>query len=208
MQGNRLSSLVVFNARDLVPLGYTAFAFALGVTAGAILRRTLPAMATTLVGFVVAWVAMGTGIRQSLASPLQRSFALSPSTTGYGFSGSFLSRGAATLQPDAPRIHGAWVLSTRIVSDKTGSLLTSGTVKADCPNLAATAGPRAGSGPGALQQALHTCVANVATTYHGVVTYQPGSRFWAFQSYELAIFAGLALALIGLGAWWVRHRLT
>lgn len=208
VQGNRLSSLFVFNARDVIPLGYTAFAFALGVAAGAILRRTLPAMATTLVGFVVAWVAMGTGVRQSLISPLKRSFALNPNTTGYGFSGSFLSSGVATLRPEAPRIPGAWVYSTQIVNDKTGSLLTSRVVKADCPRLVNTAGSHTGSGPGALQQALHACVTNVATTYHEVTTYQPSSRFWAFQSYELAIFAGLTLALIGLGTWWVRHRVN
>jgi hypothetical protein len=207
-QGNRLSSLIVFNARDLVPLGYSAFAFALGVTAGAILRRALPAMAATLAGFVVAWVAMGTGIRQSLISPLQRSFALNPNTTGYGFSGSFLSSGAATLRPDAPRFPGAWVYSTQVVSDKTGSLLTSGVVKADCPSLVSTAGTQGGSGPGAVQQALHACVIKVATMYHGVATYQPGSRFWAFQAYELAIFVGLALALLGLGAWWICRRLN
>jgi len=33
------------------PHGYAAFAFALGVTAGAVIRRTLPAMAATLVAY-------------------------------------------------------------------------------------------------------------------------------------------------------------
>jgi hypothetical protein len=39
------------------------------------------------------------------------------------------------------------------------------------------------------------------------VSFQPGSRFWAFQWYETAIFFGLALALTGLCVWWIR-RLT
>ena len=34
------------------PVGYAAFAFVLGVTAGVLIRRTLPAMATTLAAFV------------------------------------------------------------------------------------------------------------------------------------------------------------
>jgi hypothetical protein len=38
----------VFGARDVAPVGYAAFGFALGVTAGALIRRTLPAMASTL----------------------------------------------------------------------------------------------------------------------------------------------------------------
>ena len=40
-----------------MPLAYAAFAFALGVAAGLLIRRTLPAMATTLVAFVGARVA-------------------------------------------------------------------------------------------------------------------------------------------------------
>jgi hypothetical protein len=36
----------------LAPAAYAAFSFALGTAAGAVLRRTLPAMAATLVGFV------------------------------------------------------------------------------------------------------------------------------------------------------------
>lgn len=41
----------VFDQRGIVPFGYAAFAFALGVTAGMLLRRTIPAMIATLVVF-------------------------------------------------------------------------------------------------------------------------------------------------------------
>jgi len=43
-----------FDQRDVVPIGYAALGFMLGVTAGLIFRRTLPAMATSLVVFVAA----------------------------------------------------------------------------------------------------------------------------------------------------------
>ena len=41
-----------FNGRDIAPLGYAVFAFALGVTLGLLIRRTVPAMAVTLAVFV------------------------------------------------------------------------------------------------------------------------------------------------------------
>ena len=45
--GGRFSSLI-FATHGITPLGYAAFAFALGTAAGALIRRTVPAMAVTL----------------------------------------------------------------------------------------------------------------------------------------------------------------
>jgi hypothetical protein len=50
-QLSRFSPLV-FDARDIAPVGYAAFAFALGVTVGVLVRRTLPAMAIAPSGHV------------------------------------------------------------------------------------------------------------------------------------------------------------
>ena len=38
------------------------------------------------------------------------------------------------------------------------------------------------------------------------VTYQPASRYWAFQWFETAIFLAFALGLAGFSVWWIRHR--
>jgi len=38
------------------------------------------------------------------------------------------------------------------------------------------------------------------------VTYQPASRYWAFQWYETAIFLGLAVILAGVCFWQIRRR--
>ena len=38
------------------------------------------------------------------------------------------------------------------------------------------------------------------------MTYQPASRYWAFQWYETAIFLGLAVILAGLCFWQIRRR--
>ena len=59
----------VFDQRGIVPIGYAAFAFALGVAAGLIIRRTLPAMATTLVGFVAVRMLVTFLVRPHLIAP-------------------------------------------------------------------------------------------------------------------------------------------
>ena len=75
--GGRFSPLI-FATRGITPLGYAAFAFALGAAAGALIRRTLPAMAVTLAIF-----AAGTVSRSGMASSPARS--VSPFTSSLGF---------------------------------------------------------------------------------------------------------------------------
>ena len=42
--------------------------------------------------------------------------------------------------------------------------------------------------------------------WHQMFTYQPDSRFWAFQGIEAGIFVVLALVLVGFATWWVLKR--
>jgi hypothetical protein len=51
-------SVVLFDMQGLVPVGYTFFAVALGIFAGAMWPKVLPAMALTLVGFVGVRIAL------------------------------------------------------------------------------------------------------------------------------------------------------
>src|ERR1700733_9714998 len=57
----------MFAERGVAPLGYAAFAFAAGVTSGVLIRRTLPAMATTLVAFLAARIIVQNWLRPPLA---------------------------------------------------------------------------------------------------------------------------------------------
>jgi hypothetical protein len=90
----------VFEQRDVVPFGYAIFAFALGVTAGLLLRRTLPAMAVALVGFVGVRVAVREWVRPYLLAPLRITSALNPS----------LVNGSSPPRP------GDWVMSDLTVN--------------------------------------------------------------------------------------------
>jgi ABC-type transport system involved in multi-copper enzyme maturation permease subunit len=65
---NRFSP-VLFGAFGIVPIGYAAFALALGITAGVVIRRTLPAMAVTLAVFVGVRLAVTLWVRPYFAAP-------------------------------------------------------------------------------------------------------------------------------------------
>jgi hypothetical protein len=69
-----LSPGASFDLEGLVPVGYTLFALALGVFAGVLTRRTLPAMAVTLVGFLAARLAVELLARPRFLAPLRRTF--------------------------------------------------------------------------------------------------------------------------------------
>ena len=208
-----MNAFGTFDQRDIVPVGYAAFAFALGVSAEALARRVTPAIATTLVSFTVARVAFSQLVRPQLIGPVLRHLALNPATTGYGSSGLLLlGAGPATLEPSAPDIPNAWVISTRIV-DKAGRALRAKVLKSNCP-LLGRAGPGTAGGhsngpaPAGAVQVLRDCVDKLGATYHELVAYQPASRYWALQWYELAIYLAVTVILGASCIWWIRRRLV
>ena len=195
-----------FDVRGIAPIGYAAFGFALGITAGLVIRRTLPAMATVAVVFTAVHLAMAKLIRPHLFAPNHVAFALDPQATGFGPT----SAGGVSLIPSPPTITNAWFYSTKIV-DSTGHGLTAKSLNSTCPQLANLFAPTSAAGhptsaPSDLLTTVQTCVSQVATQYHVVTAYQPASRYWAFQWYEMSICIGAAIALCGFCFWWVRHR--
>jgi len=75
-----------------------------------------------------------------------------------------------------------------------------------CPDKAPVGSPRLGAPSPAFQHAAQQCLDKLHI--REVLNYQPTSRYWAFQWYETAIFAGLSLLLAGFCFWWVRRRLS
>jgi hypothetical protein len=202
-----------FDSRDIVSAGYAAFAFVLGVLCGLLLRRTVPAMAVTLVGFTAARVAFRLLARPVLLPPVTQVLALDPATTGYGSSGFLPLAPPPSLQPAAPDLPDAWVTSIGIVNGK-GDGLTGSVLAGDCPGIGrgggggivnpfANGSSHVPASPG-VADTTHDCVARIAATYHEVVTYQPAGRYWPLQWAELAVFAAAALLLAAACAWRVR----
>jgi hypothetical protein len=209
MSPNRFSP-ALFGVRGIVPIGYAVFAFALGATLGLLLRRTVPAMAATIVGFIGARLAVTYGIRPHYMAPLHIKESI---FTGAGFG---FSQSGAGIQVVASPINppNAWVLSSAVVNDA-GQSPTTAFLTKSCPNLPGLngSGPPPGGGNAvavspAGQSAFNHCMNVIAAHYHTLVTYQPADRFWTFQVAEVLLFFGAACVLGGLSYWWLRHRLV
>jgi ABC-type transport system involved in multi-copper enzyme maturation permease subunit len=209
-----------FGQRHLVPIGYAVFAFALGVVVGALVRRTVPAMAVTLFVFVAVRITTTYGLRPRLYAPSYLSQALDPVKTGFGSAvspsillNSFFNGGPTSqLDPAVPSIPNAWIYSARVV-DRQGHDLTDAVLNATCPDIAARAdatpdAPGHVPVPQSAQDAARACVSKVGVTYHQLVTYQPASRYWTFQWAELAIYVGAAILLGAVCLWWIRRRVS
>lgn len=190
---------LAFGFHGVVPIGYAAFAFALGVAAGVLLRRTVAAMAATLVGFVVARFAVTDWVRPHLAPPLHESLSFSTASPVIGLQA---PANTISLIPPLVQIPNGWVYSTAVV-DASGHTITSQGLQQACPTLGQvlSAGPAAGP-----PTAIHACIEHLASTFHVVVAYQPASRFWPFQWTETGIFLAAAMALCGLACWWLRRQ--
>lgn len=201
----------VFDRRDLAPIGYAVFAFALGAFVGAVLRRTLPAMATTLAGYVFARIAATLWVRPHLMSPLHTTMSL---LNGDGFG--FMSRnGAAPLlvaRGSGPAE--SWTLSSHLVTGSghvAGPSELTAFVHQYCPSIAVPpAPPTAGRAVARVADpaAFQACRDQAARTFHLLVTYQPANRYWTFQWLETGIFVALALLAAAGCYWWVTHRTT
>ncbi len=185
---------LLFDARGIVPIAYAAFAFALGVTVGMLVRRTLPAMAITLAVFVALQIAMPLLVRPHLLPPTRSTVEITDSNLD-----SFSMGPDRYIRVSAkPADTGAWVLSSHTV-DASGHAISS---IPPSPSLSPS------SGPCAPQQGLSPCLAEVTRLgYRQQLTYQPSSHFWPFQWYETGIYTALTLGLAGLCFWRIRRRL-
>ncbi|MBO0686518.1 MAG: hypothetical protein J2P45_25500, partial [Candidatus Dormibacteraeota bacterium] len=181
-------SPLVFATHGITPLGYAAFTFVLGVTAGVLTRRAVPAMAITLALFAVVQVGVPLWVRPHLfpadhvVTSLSSFAEVDVSTSNHGTL-SLIPSGWDS-RPEA------WVLSTGAVNP-VGTPVTA--IPAACAEGLRSQAAKAG------HQTLLDCLGS-----HGIrvaVSYQPAGRYWPYQWTESAIYVALALALAGYCFW-------
>jgi hypothetical protein len=193
-----------FSGRGIAPIGYAGFAFGLGVFAGALVRRTLPAVGTTLIGFVAARLAFQEWIRPHL---LSAHHAVTPLAFGQGV-GFLAEPSGASVHTQLPAIPNGWALSARFV-DRSHHALNSvqlhGVMLRSCPTIA-TGLPSGGKGAGPPEQVFNSCLNALSQHLQLLVGYQPPSHYWPMQALEGAIFLIAGGALIAAAAWSVGPR--
>ncbi|WP_109506839.1 hypothetical protein [Nocardioides speluncae] len=195
-------SAVLFGARGVVPIGYAVLAFVIGVTAGLVLRRTVPAMAATVVAVVAIQVATPLFVVPHLISPERLTTAITATNLrGMSLSADDDMVTDIRINLDKP---GAWILSNETVN-------SSGQVVDELPAHEADCAPRTGeladkaSSPGPPA----SCFEDLAAAgFQQEVVYQPADRYWLLQSIQTAILLSLAVLLSGFCFWRIRRDFT
>jgi hypothetical protein len=161
-----------FDVIGVVPVGYGVFAMALGICAGALLRRTVSAIAVTLAGFV-ALRAATSWLRLHYMTPVTVYYNLMLRWTP---NGAYLPVSEGVVGPNGqPPAAGPGTLEWQGFP-----------IPAACRQAFVSGGPKG----------VPDCLA--AHGYRGYVIYQPASRFWAFQGIEAGIYVVLAVALLAI----------
>jgi hypothetical protein len=173
-----------FDVQGIMPVAYSLFAMALGIAAGTLIRRVLPALGVTLGGyFGVRLIIMG-WIRQHYMTPVTTTFGIGQ--PGFLPQGAFWQLAQGFRGPRGPLSLPA--------SDGNGiAIVGAGFPVRDVPPACLTHGASGGLVPGS-----HVVSCLTQHGYAQYLTYQPAGRYWPFQFIEAGIFVALAAAAIAV----------
>jgi len=199
----------LFDRRGIVIAGYAAFAFAVGAFIGTVIRRTVPAMATTLAVYAFTLVATTAWVRPHLLSPATSTVSLLHADQ-FDFASS--NGSALTIEAQASGPPNSWTLSNRLVNSAghtTTAAERAAFVHQNCPTIgipASAPSAHANAGPLPGNTAAEACRTQASKEFHLVVRYLPADRYWTLQWLELGIFVSLALVAAVGCYWWVTRR--
>ena len=190
----------LFGARGVVPIAMAVLALAVGVTAGLVIRRAVPAMAATLVAVVAVQVLTPMFLQEHL---LPAESTTTP-ITAENLRGLMISG-----EPGSEPLE---VLELQVGVDRPGAWITdnvtldpSGAVAETLPAWVEKCG-----GPlGRESEVQEACFARLADEgYRQRVDYFPASRFWPMQWVESGILLAAAGLLAGFCFWRIRRDFT
>jgi hypothetical protein len=181
---------ITFGARGVAPAGYALFAFCLGLLAGILLRRVLPAMAVTLAVFLAVQIAVPLLVREHLRPATTQTVAITNDNLNYV---DFVNEGNPALGVTEIKVNGpadAWVTESHLV-DKAGVGTTAPPELVSCVSKIYITGTEMS------EQAA--CLERVAAAgYRQTISYHSASDFWPLQWLELGLFLVLSGGLTGL----------
>jgi hypothetical protein len=194
---------VTFAMRGVVPVSYAVFAVVLGVTVGAVLRRSVPAMAVTLALYTLVQVAMPLWVRPHLMPPVAKSVTFSAAH----LDGITLNENGVLGLTVSTGNPGDWILTNHTV-DASGAPAALPSWMGNCLPPPPSA-PVAGRAEVGERPNLGPCFTRLnAEGYRQRVVYHPASHFWRLQWTETALFLVVSGLLAGFCFWWTRRRLN
>jgi hypothetical protein len=170
----------LFDLHEVTFPAWTLAAFAIGVLAGMLIRRVVPAIAAALAVYAGLAFAAGVFLREHYLTPLVTSSLNLP--------------GSAMIESQWGTKDGKFAFAFN------HGLPPMSVIPASCP------GPLGGGHQKPSLGSLLQCI--VQQGYILWTRYQPGSRFWPFQWIEGGWLLALSVLLIAATIWLVRRRAT
>jgi hypothetical protein len=184
-----------FDTQAILPIGYAVLAMALGITAGVLFRRTLPAIAVTLAGFIGIRVWFGDQIRYHLLPAVTTYTSLANTWSPGGIS---VSQGSNLVNGAGQQVNGSQFAPMLFVPSGNG--IPTDAIPAACHQYVPSVIPAGGDA----SPALLSCLTKEG--FRNWFSYQPGSRYWAFQGLETGIYLLIAAALLAVAFYVIRRR--
>lgn len=188
--------LIPFGARNVAPIGYAAFGVVFGTLVGLLLRRTLAAMAVTLLAVIVIQFAVPNLIRPHFMPAEHTRMAMTAEAINQA-RGLGSITGAAVVK--GVTVDDAWVTDASELRTADGKPLSRKEFDR-CFTQAPDSGATGTFGDTA------ACLG--ALNLHIDVEYQPNNRYWQFQLSELALYLAAAALLLFTGWWRIKRSVT